>query len=179
MFQNLYSEDVYKKLLEKLECKNYMQIPRIERICLNVGLGYKAFDDSKALDYVLQSLTLIAGQKAVPTYAKASIAAFKLRKGFPIGCKVTLRRKQLINSFYHRTMIALAQQRNYLGFKRNQFDGKGNFSFGISEHTIYSEINYDEVYHVFGMNVNIITTSNSDDKAFILLSNLNLPFVVD
>ena len=162
----------YRKLKD---CASDLQVPRIDKVCVNVGLGQAKFDD-KLLSCAVRDISLIVGQKAVITYAHKSISSFKIREGFPVGCKVTLRKKGAYNFLERLLYVALPEERDFKGFSGKNFDGRGNFSFGIREHIIFPEINYDKIYKVIGMNVVIVTTVSNDKDAKLLLSLLNFPF---
>lgn len=168
------SEATLKKIFG---CDSLMHVPRIVKVCLNIGIG-SAKSDEKLLNAALNDLSLIAGQKAVVTLAKTSVSTFKIRKGFPVGCKVTLRRKPAISSFIKRLLyVALPDEKDFVGFSSKNFDGRGNLCFGIKEHIIFREIDYDKVYKIIGMNVVIVTTAKTDEQAKQLLTYLDFPFV--
>ena len=171
----------YKKVLRpKLEkefgYKNQMEIPRLEKIVINMGVGRDAVVDRKAVDAAVKDLTAIAGQKPVVTYAKKSIAAFKLREGMPIGCKVTLRRERMYEFLDRLINLALPRVRDFRGINPNAFDGRGNYALGIKEQLIFPEIEYDKVDKVRGMDVIFVTTAKTDEEARELLTQFNMPF---
>ncbi|ETO91313.1 MAG: 50S ribosomal protein L5 [Candidatus Xenolissoclinum pacificiensis L6] len=173
----IFSEKVDKVLRSELDyVSGSMLIPRIKKISINVSLGSQVIKDSKCLDYAQRSLSMIVGQKAVICRAKKSIASFKLRKGYPVACKVTLRRKVLIDAFFKKTLIGLARQRDFSPFSAEQFDGSGNFSFGVLEHAVYDEVDYESMYLNYGMNINIITNLNDSHKSMLFLKVLGIPF---
>lgn len=161
-------------LAKELGVKNLYQVPRVSKVVLNMGVG-EASQDSKKIDVAVNELTLIAGQKAVPTYAKKSIATFKLREGMPIGVKVTLRNERMYEFLDRLINIALPRIRDFHGFSAKSFDGKGNYSLGIKEQIVFPEINYDKIDKIRGMDVTICTSSDDDKVALALLKALNLP----
>ncbi|MFV9876163.1 MAG: 50S ribosomal protein L5 [Rickettsiales endosymbiont of Dermacentor nuttalli] len=174
-FKELYKDVVIKDLRDSFNYTNPMQIPCIEKISLNMGVG-EVVGDSKALEAAANDLSLIAGQKVVLTLAKKSIAAFKLRKGMPVGCKVTLRKDKMYEFLERLVVVALPRIREFRGFSINHFDSHANLSFGIKEHIIFPEINYDKIYKVFGLNITIVTTTNVVQESKQLLSGFYLPF---
>ncbi len=170
-----YESEVVPKLVEKFEYTNKMQIPRLEKIVLNIGLG-EAIQNIKLLDSAAEELSLIAGQKPVVTRAKKSIAAFKLREGMPIGCMVTLRRGKMFDFLNKLMNIALPRVRDFKGISGKSFDGRGNYSLGIKEHIIFPEIEYDKIDQIKGLNVTVVTTANTDAEGKELLKLLGMPF---
>lgn len=152
-----------------------MQVPKITKICINMGLGQAKADD-KLLTSAVRDMSLITGQKAVITYARKSISAFKIREGFPVGCRVTLRKRMLYNFLERLLYVALSREKDFRGFGHKSFDGQGNFSFGLKEHIIFPEIDYDKIYKILGMNIVIVTTASNREDAKLLLSLLNFPF---
>ncbi len=170
-----YQKEIVPKLIEKFGYKNIMQVPKIEKIVLNMGLGM-AVQNPKIIEPALEELKQIAGQKPVVTKAKKSIASFKLREGMPIGCMVTLRRSKKYDFFSKLVNIALPRVKDFRGISGKAFDGKGNYSFGIKEHIIFPEINYDKIDKIKGINVTIVTTAKTDSEAKELLRLLNMPF---
>ena len=170
-----YENEVVPKLVEKFEYTNKMQIPRLEKIVLNIGLG-EAIQNIKLLDSATEELSLIAGQKPVVTRAKKSIAAFKLREGMPIGCMVTLRRGKMFDFLNKLMNIALPRVRDFKGISGKSFDGRGNYSLGIKEHIIFPEIEYDKIDQIKGLNVTVVTTANTDAEGKELLKLLGMPF---
>jgi large subunit ribosomal protein L5 len=170
-----YSEIVRAKMLEEFGYKNSMEIPRLEKIVLNMGIG-ESTQDSKKAQSAADDLTLIAGQKAVVTRARRSIATFKVRENMPLGAKVTLRRGLMYDFVDRLVNIALPRVRDFRGLNPKSFDGHGNFAFGIKEHIVFPEINYDNVNEIWGLDVIVCTTANSDDEARALLRHFNFPF---
>ncbi|MGI9399678.1 MAG: 50S ribosomal protein L5 [Rhizobiaceae bacterium] len=173
--RTLYDDVVRTKMLEEFGYKNPMEIPRIEKIVLNMGIG-ESTQDSKKPQIAADDLTLIAGQKAVVTRARKSIATFKVREQMPIGAKVTLRKAKMYDFIDRLVTIALPRVRDFRGLNPKSFDGKGNFAMGIKEHIVFPEINYDKVDQIWGLDVIVCTTANSDDEARALLRHFNFPF---
>ncbi len=173
--QTFYEEQVVPKLKEKFSYKNVHQIPRLEKIVLNMGLG-EAIQNIKILDSAVEELMGIAGQKPVVTRAKKSIAAFKLRTGMPIGCMVSLRRKRMYDFLNKLINIALPRVRDFRGISPKAFDGAGNYSLGIKEHIIFPEVEYDKIDKIKGMNISIVTTAKTDEEGRELLTLLGMPF---
>ena len=173
--ESYYEEQVAPKLKEKFKYKNVHQIPKLEKIVLNMGLG-EAIQNIKILDSAVEELTNIAGQKPVITRAKKSIAAFKLREGMPIGCMVTLRRIRMYDFFNKLVNVALPRVRDFRGISAKAFDGAGNYSLGIKEHIIFPEIDYDKIDKIKGMNISIITSAKSDEEGRELLTLMGMPF---
>ena len=169
-----FDSDIKKKLAKELGITNKFQIPEVTKVVINMGVG-EAAQDSKKLDTAIEELTLIAGQKAVPTKAKKSVASFKIREGMAIGAKVTLRGDRMYEFLDRLINIALPRVRDFHGFLARSFDGSGNCSFGIKEHIIFPEINYDKVDKIRGMDVTICTSTKDDKSALTLLQMLNLP----
>lgn len=170
-----YKKTCRPQLLKKCGLKNTMEIPRLEKIVLNMGLG-EAVQNPKVVEGAANELTLIAGQKAVVTRAKKSIAGFKLREGMPIGCRVTLRSDKMYHFLSRLVNIALPRVRDFRGISPKGFDGRGNYSLGIKEHIIFSEVDYDKIDKIRGLNITIVTTAKTDDVALELLSQLGMPF---
>ena len=170
-----YQEEVIPKLLEKFKYKNIMQVPKITKIVLNMGLG-EAVQNSKIIKPAAKELSLIAGQKPVITKARKSISNFKLREGVPIGCMVTLRKSRMYDFYSKLINVALPRVRDFRGISGKSFDGNGNYTLGIKEHIIFPEINYDEVNKIKGLNISIITTANTNEEGKELLRLLNMPF---
>ena len=170
-----YSAVVRPKMLEQFGYKNPMQLPRIEKIVLNMGIGESTADSKKAR-IAAADLTLIAGQKAVVTRAKKSIATFKVREGMPLGAKVTLRGTRMYDFLDRLINIALPRVRDFRGLNPKSFDGRGNFAMGIKEHIVFPEIDYDKVDQIWGMDVIVCTTAETDDEARALLAAFNFPF---
>ena len=173
-FEKLYNEVIKKSLVEKFGYQNKHEIPKLTKIVLNMGVG-DAVADKKKLNNAAEELTLIAGQKPVITKARKSIATFKLREGMPIGCKVTLRSDRMYEFLERLINMALPRVRDFHGISGKNFDGKGNFAFGIKEQIIFPEINYDKVESVRGLDVVICTTAKTDEEARALLTGFNLP----
>ncbi len=173
--QSYYAEQVAPKLKEKFEFKNVNQIPKLEKIVLNMGLG-EAIQNIKILDSAVEELMSIAGQRPVVTRAKKSIAAFKLREGMPIGVMVTLRRQRMYDFYTKLVNIALPRVRDFRGISAKAFDGSGNYSLGIKEHIIFPEIDYDKIDKIKGMNISIVTSAKSDDEGRELLTLMGMPF---
>ena len=173
--KSFYEEQVAPKLKEKFGYKNQMQIPRLDKIVLNMGLG-EAIQNIKVLDGAVEELMAIAGQRPVITRAKKSIAAFKLRAGMPIGCMVTLRRRKMYDFYQKLVNIALPRVRDFRGVSPKAFDGAGNYSLGIKEHIIFPEIDYDKIDKIKGMNISIVTTAKSDEEGRELLKLMGMPF---
>ena len=173
--KKIYENEVVPKLMDTFNYKNRMQVPKLEKIVLNMGLG-EAIQNIKVLDAAAEELQAIAGQKPVITRAKKSIAAFKLRAGMPIGCMVTLRHLRMYDFYYKLVNIALARVRDFRGVSPKAFDGRGNFSLGIKEHIIFPEIDYDKIDKIKGLNISIVTTAQTDDEGRQLLSLIGMPF---
>jgi large subunit ribosomal protein L5 len=170
-----YDNEVVPKLMETFKYKNIMEVPKLEKIVLNIGMG-EAIQNIKLLDAAVAELRAISGQQPVITRAKKSIAAFKLRAGMPIGCMVTLRRKKMWDFLYKLLNIALARVRDFRGVSVRAFDGRGNYSLGIKEHIIFPEIDYDKIDRIKGLNVSVVTTARNDDEGRELLKLLGMPF---
>jgi len=174
--KKLYDEQIIKAMTEKFGYKNPMQVPRIEKIVLNMGVG-EATQDKKKVETAAAEMALIAGQKPVITRAKKSIATFKLREGMPIGCKVTLRRERMYEFLDRFVTIALPRVRDFRGLSPKSFDGRGNYACGIKEQLIFPEINYDKIDKIRGMDVIVTTTANTDEEARELLRLFGFPFI--
>ncbi|MDW7772761.1 MAG: 50S ribosomal protein L5 [Desulfobulbaceae bacterium] len=171
-----YYEDACRAQLQEMYgYKNVMEIPRIEKVVLNIGLG-EAVQNPKIVENAANELTLIAGQKAVVTRAKKSIATFKLREGMPIGCRVTLRHEKMYDFLSRLINIALPRVRDFRGISPKGFDGRGNFSLGIKEQIIFPEIEYDKIDKIRGLNISIVTSAKTDDVGLSLLKLLGIPF---
>jgi large subunit ribosomal protein L5 len=170
-----YEETIAPKLIETFGFKNKMEVPRLEKIVLNMGLG-KAIQNIKLIDSATEELKMIAGQQPVVTRAKRSIAAFKLRAGMPIGVMVTLRRKRMYDFLNKLINVALPRVRDFRGISGKAFDGHGNYSLGIKEHIIFPEIDYDKIDEIKGMNVSIITTAKTNEQGKELLRLFGMPF---
>ena len=169
-----YKDIVIPKMVSKFNYRNPMQVPKLSHITINMGIG-DAKDNPKKLESALSEMTLIAGQKPVTTRSKKDISNFKIRKGFPVGCKVTIRGDRMYDFLERLISIALPRTRDFRGLSFKSFDRKGNYSFGIKEQIIFTEINYDKIDSVRGMDINISTTATLDDEAYWLLYFLGLP----
>ncbi|OQX26760.1 MAG: 50S ribosomal protein L5 [Desulfobacteraceae bacterium IS3] len=170
-----YEKEVVPRLKETFSYKNMMEIPKLEKVVLNMGLG-EAIHNIKLIDSAVEEMKLIAGQQPVVTRAKKSIAAFKLREGMPIGCRVTLRRGRMYDFFNKLVNVALARVRDFKGLSGKAFDGHGNYSLGIREHIIFPEIDYDKIDAIKGLNVSVVTTARTDEEGKELLRLLGMPF---
>ena len=170
-----YEEDVKKVLQEEFKYENVHQIPKLSKIVLNMGVG-EACHNSKLAETIVNQLTKIAGQKALSTKAKKSIAAFKLREGMPVGAMVTLRGERMYDFLQKLICVVLPRIRDFRGVSTKSFDGRGNYTLGLKEQSLFPEISYDELDAVHGMNVSIITTANTDEEARALLKALGMPF---
>lgn len=170
-----YKNEIRKKLAEELNL-NIMEVPRIEKIVVHVGWGREAVEDPKSLEIVAQDLAIITGQKPVITRARKSVAQFKLRKGMPIGLKVTLRKKRAYDFLERLINFALPRVRDFRGLPKDGFDGRGSYNFGLDEHTAFPEIDIDKVQRVFGMDITIVTSAKNDELAYRLLEALGFPF---
>lgn len=170
-----YKEEIAPKLKGELSLSNPMLVPKLEKIVISVGAGEHA-KDSKIMQNIADTISLIAGQRAIITKAKKSVAGFKMREGMPMGVKVTLRGNMMYNFLEKLIVIALPRVKDFRGIKRSGFDGRGNFSFGLSEQLIFPEVVYDDIMVTHGMNINIITSTNNDKEAFKLLELFGMPF---
>jgi large subunit ribosomal protein L5 len=173
--KEVYLKEVVPQLMKSFGYKNRMQVPQLEKITLNMGLG-EAVQNVKILDSAVEELSLIAGQKAVITRARRSIAAFKLREGMPIGVTVTLRRNRMMEFFDKLVNVALPRVRDFRGVSGKAFDGRGNYSLGIREQIIFPEINLDKIDKVKGLNISIVTTAKNDEEGKELLRLMGMPF---
>jgi len=173
--QDLYRETIAAQLKEKLGLSNVSEVPYITKITLNMGVG-EAVADKKLVDRAIEDMELIAGQKAVRTLARKSVAAFKIRDGQPIGCKVTLRRERMYEFLDRLVNVALPRTRDFRGLNPKSFDGRGNYSMGIQEQIIFPEIDYDKIDTIRGMDINITTTAKTDEQGRALLDAFNFPF---
>ena len=169
-----YDEEIVQKLKNTFNYSNLMQVPKLVSISLNIGLG-DAKNNSKGLESAVQELTLITGQKPIITKAKKDISNFKIRKGWPVGCKVTLRSNMMFEFLERLISIALPRTRDFRGLSFKSFDGRGNYNFGVKEQIIFTEINYDKIQAVRGLNISIATTSKTDDEAYELLKSFGFP----
>ena len=172
--KKIYEDTIRPKLKEDLGLNNIMQVPKITQITLNMGVG-EALTDRKQLDAAVSDMTAIAGQKPIITNARRSIAGFKIREGYPIGCKVTLRRARMYEFLDRLINIALPRQRDFRGISPKAFDGRGNFSMGFSEQIVFAEIDYDKIDRIRGLDINITTTAQTDDQGRALLRAFNFP----
>jgi large subunit ribosomal protein L5 len=173
--KEFYIKEAVPKLIKAFNYKNIMEVPRLQKIVLNMGLG-EAIHNIKLLDSAAEELQVIAGQHPVITRAKKSIAAFKLREGMPIGCMVTLRRVRMYDFFYKLVNVALPRVRDFRGISGKAFDGRGNYSLGIKEHIIFPEVDYDKIDKIKGLNVSIVTSAQTDAEGKELLRLLGMPF---
>ena len=171
-----YDRKIRGQLTEKFGYKNVMQVPRLDKVVLNMGVG-EAVNDRKKAEVAAADLTLIAGQKAIVTYSRIAISTFKLRENQPIGCKVTLRKAKMYEFIDRLVNVALPRVRDFRGLNPKSFDGRGNYSLGIKEHIIFPEIDFDKVQgEAWGMDITVCTTAKSDDEARALLAAFNFPF---
>jgi large subunit ribosomal protein L5 len=173
--KDYYSKTVVPALVKEFNYKNPMQVPKMEKIVINMGLG-EAISNVKIIDSAVQEMAMITGQKPIINKAKKSIATFKLRQGMPIGCSVTLRKDTMYEFFDRLVNAALPKVRDFRGISPNAFDGRGNFSIGLQEQTIFPEVEYDKVEKVKGMNITIVTTAKTDNEARLLLKLMGVPF---
>lgn len=170
-----YKQEITPKLIDKFGYKNIMQVPKLEKIIVNIGVG-EAIQNPKALDGAVNDLKVITGQKPIITKAKKSIAGFKLREGMPIGCKVTLRGERMYDFLNRLVNIVLPRVRDFRGISPQAFDGRGNYSLGIKEQTIFPEIEYDKIDKIRGLEVIIVTSAKTDEEARELLKSMGMPF---
>ena len=170
-----YGTEVVPKLVDSFQYRNRMEIPKLDKIVLNMGLG-EAIHNIKIMDSAVEELKAITGQKPVITRSKKSIAAFKLREGMPIGCMVTLRQDRMYDFFYKLVNVALARVRDFKGISGKAFDGRGNYTLGIKENTIFPELSYDTIDVIKGLNVTVVTTAKTDKEGKELLKLLGMPF---
>lgn len=171
----IYKSEITSKLTEEFGYTNVMAIPKLQKIVINVGVG-EAIQDKKALDNVVANVALITGQQPVTTKAKTSISNFKLREGMPIGCKVTLRGRIMYEFLDRFINLALPRTRDFQGIPDKSFDGRGNYTMGIKEHTIFPEIDTDKVTKLHGMDITFVTSAETDEEAFALLKHFGMPF---
>ena len=172
----LFKKHVQQGLMKKFNYSNVMQVPRLEKIAINVGVG-QATQDPKLIDAVAKDLETIVGQKAVVTRSKKDISNFKLRQGMPIGVRITLRQRQMYEFMDRFISIAVPRIRDFRGFSDKSFDGRGNYTLGVKEHIIFPEIDVDKVAKVFGLDISFVTTAKTDQEAYELLKELGMPFV--
>ena len=174
-FEEFYRKEVVKSLMSQFGYKSVMEVPRIEKITLNMGVG-EAVADKKVMEHAVGDMQKIAGQKPVVTLARKSIAGFKIREGYPVGCKVTLRKRHMFEFLDRLITIALPRVRDFRGVSGKGFDGRGNYNMGVKEQIIFPEIEYDKVDALRGMNITITTTAKTDDEARALLAAFRFPF---
>jgi large subunit ribosomal protein L5 len=173
--KDMYKETVVPALMKEMGYKNIMQVPKLEKVVVNMGLG-EAVQDAKILDYAVEELTSITGQRPVITKAKKSISNFKLRAGTQIGCKVTMRKERMYEFFDRLVNISLPRIRDFRGISDKGFDGRGNFSLGIKEQIIFPEVDYDKIFKIMGMGIVVVTTAGTDEEGKALLKLLGMPF---
>jgi large subunit ribosomal protein L5 len=173
--QDHYKSTVVKQLMERFKYRSVMEVPRITKITLNMGLG-EAVADKKIIDHAVEDMTKIAGQQPVVTRSRKSIAGFKIRDGWPIGCKVTLRRDRMYEFLDRLISVAMPRVRDFRGVSGRSFDGRGNYSMGVREQIIFPEIDYDKIDALRGMDITITTTAKTDEEAKALLEGFNFPF---
>ncbi len=173
--QEQYKDEIVPTLMKEFRYKSVMQVPALQKIVVNVGIG-EALENAKAIDFAMNDIQLITGQKPVVAKAKKSIAGFKLREGRPIGVKVTLRGERMWSFFTRLVHVALPRTRDFQGVSPDSFDGRGNYSLGLSEQLIFPEIDYDEIDKIRGMEVSIVTTAQTDEEGRVLLTHLGMPF---
>jgi large subunit ribosomal protein L5 len=173
--QEKYKSEVVPALKEQFQYANHMQVPKLVKICINQGVG-QATQDKKLVDVATEEITLIAGQKAVVTKAKKSVSNFKLREGMPIGVKVTLRQERMWEFMDRLVSVAIPRVRDFRGINDKSFDGRGNYSMGVTEHIIFPEIDLDKVSRITGMDITFVTTAKTDAEALALLKGLGMPF---
>ena len=173
--QEHYRDNVVKQLMEQFGYKSIMQVPKIEKITLNMGVG-EAVSDRKVIEHATRDMAMIAGQKPIVTRARKSVAGFKIREGWPIGCKVTLRRERMYEFLDRLINIAIPRIRDFRGLPARSFDGRGNYSMGVREQIIFPEIDYDKIDALRGLDITITTTARSDEEGRALLAAFNFPF---
>jgi large subunit ribosomal protein L5 len=173
--QQYYKDTVVKKLMDERGFKNIMQVPHIEKITINMGVG-EAIGDKKVIENALSDLEKISGQKPVTTLARKSVASFKVREGYPIGCKVTLRREHMYEFLDRLISVAIPRIRDFRGMSPKAFDGRGNYNMGVKEQIIFPEIEYEKIDALRGMDINITTSAENDEDARALLASFNFPF---
>ena len=173
--REMYKNDVVPNMMKKFNYKSVMQVPKLEKIVINMGVS-DVKDNSKALENAMRDLEIITGQKVIPTKAKKSIAGFKIREGMEIGCKVTLRAEKMYDFAERLFSVALPRVRDFRGLSPNSFDGRGNYSMGVKEQLIFPEIEYDKIDKIRGMDIIFVTTAKTDEEAKALLELLGMPF---
>ena len=174
-YKDLYKDQIVDGMIKKFGYKNVMEVPKLDKIVLNMGVG-EAKDNAKLLETAVRDMEIITGQKAVVTKAKNSVANFKIREGMPIGCKVTLRGEKMYDFLDRLVNLALPRVRDFRGINPNAFDGRGNYALGIKEQLIFPEIEYDKVDKVRGMDISMVTTAKTDEEARELLTQFGMPF---
>jgi len=174
-YKDLYNDQIVDGMIKKFGYKNIMEVPKLDKIVLNMGVG-EAKDNAKVLETAVRDMEIITGQKAVITKAKNSVANFKIREGMPIGCKVTLRGEKMYDFLDRLVNLALPRVRDFRGINPNAFDGRGNYALGIKEQLIFPEIEYDKVDKVRGMDIIVVTTAKTDEEARELLTQFGMPF---
>jgi large subunit ribosomal protein L5 len=173
--QDYYKETVVPQLQEQFSYSNIMEVPRLTKITLNMGVG-EAVGDKKVMDRAVGDMTAVAGQKPIVTYARKSVASFKIRDGWPVGCKVTLRRERMYEFLDRLVNVAIPRIRDFRGLNRRSFDGRGNYSMGVKEQIMFPEIDYDQIDMIRGMDITITTNAKTDEEALALLQAFNFPF---
>jgi len=173
--QTVYKEELIPQLVEKLELKNIMEVPKITKVTLNMGVG-EAVTDKKVMAHATGDMELIAGQKPIVINARKSVATFKIRDGWPVGCKVTLRRERMYEFLDRLVNISIPRIRDFRGLSRKSFDGRGNYSFGITEQIMFPEIDFDKIDTIRGMDITITTNARNDAEGLALLQAFNFPF---
>ena len=176
IIKKTFLEEALPNLLKDLNLKSSMAVPRITKVSLNMGLGADAINDRKVLEGVMEELKLISGQQPVKTTARKSVASFKLREGFALGCKVTLRGERMYEFLDRLLSIAIPRERDFRGLDPRSFDGRGNYTIGIKEHIIFPEIDYDKVQKIRGLDISITTSASNDEEGLKLLTALKFPF---
>jgi large subunit ribosomal protein L5 len=171
-----YKDEITGKLREQFDYENIMAVPKLQKIVINAGIG-EATENEKLLDDVSENIARISGQKPIKTRAKKSISNFKLRQGAPIGCKVTLRKKMMYEFLDRLINLALPRTRDFQGIPDKSFDGRGNYTLGVKEHTIFPEIDTDDIERIHGLDITFVTTAGTDEEAYILLKQFGMPFV--
>jgi len=173
--QTFYKDNVVPQLIEQLGFDNIMQVPRVTKITLNMGVG-ESVGDKKVMDRAVGDMTAIAGQKPIVTNARKSVASFKIRDGWPVGCKVTLRKERMYEFLDRLVNVAIPRIRDFRGLNRKSFDGRGNYSMGVKEQIMFPEIDYDQIDVIRGLDITITTTAKNDEEALALLKAFNFPF---
>jgi len=174
-YNEYFRENIVPNMMEQFKLKSPMEVPKLVKITLNMGLG-SAVNDKKILESAQQELSQISGQKAILTFAKKSIANFKLREGMPIGCKVTLRKEKMYDFFEKLIKISLPRTRDFRGLSPNSFDGRGNYTIGVKEHIIFPEIDFDRIDKIKGLDITITTSAKNNQEAMELFKQFNFPF---